>query len=550
LDETPETGSDGPDRRADSASAAILKAIPHAVIAVHERTIVYTNNAVESVFGWHPEELMGQSAMLLYRTSGEFEEIEKRLMRILESKGSHSEEVVCRCKDGTDITCRASSAIVDYPGKRHVVTVYEDISAALLTYNMIRTSEEKYRGLFKNALEGMAEFTSDELLDVNPALSRMLGFGSPREMMESVGGMFEQLWVNAEERDRYKRLLGKDGFVRRFETQLYKKDGNKVWTLMSSRAIGDVQDRNTRYEITVFDITERRIAEEALRESEQKFRDISYSMADWIWELDERAVYTHCSEQVQEVLGYSPDEVIGKRPLDFIAPDDFDRVRSILLKIGNQRRPVRDLESWHVHKDGRRVCVLTSGVPVFGKDGTFLGYRGVDKDITDRKLLEERLQFLSFRDDLTGLYNRRGFLNLAEQQLRIAYRQKKRMLLIFADVDGMKTINDNFGHREGDKALVEVAEIFKHVFREADIAGRIGGDEFAVLIIDATLLTAEVLPTRLRKSVVAANKDGTKGYAISLSVGVAEYDPEHPSSLDELMSEADVLMYAEKRGSL
>jgi diguanylate cyclase (GGDEF)-like protein/PAS domain S-box-containing protein len=396
----------------------------------------------------------------------------------------------------------------------------------------------------------MAEFTSDELLDVNPALSRMLGFGSPREMMESVGGMFEQLWVNAEERDRYKRLLGKDGFVRRFETQLYKKDGNKVWTLMSSRAIGDVQDRNTRYEITVFDITERRIAEEALRESEQKFRDISYSMADWIWELDERAVYTHCSEQVQEVLGYSPDEVIGKRPLDFIAPDDFDRVRSILLKIGNQRRPVRDLESWHVHKDGRRVCVLTSGVPVFGKDGTFLGYRGVDKDITDRKLLEERLQFLSFRDDLTGLYNRRGFLNLAEQQLRIAYRQKKRMLLIFADVDGMKTINDNFGHREGDKALVEVAEIFKHVFREADIAGRIGGDEFAVLIIDATLLTAEVLPTRLRKSVVAANKDGTKGYAISLSVGVAEYDPEHPSSLDELMSEADVLMYAEKRGSL
>jgi diguanylate cyclase (GGDEF)-like protein len=111
----------------------------------------------------------------------------------------------------------------------------------------------------------------------------------------------------------------------------------------------------------------------------------------------------------------------------------------------------------------------------------------------------------------------------------------------------MKQVNDTLGHQEGDKALIEIATILKEVFRESDIIGRIGGDEFAVLAIDATDETREVLIMRLHNTLDDYNRPGGRNYQLSLSIGVAHYDPEKPSSLDELMAQADELMYEEKR---
>ena len=155
---------------------------------------------------------------------------------------------------------------------------------------------------------------------------------------------------------------------------------------------------------------------------------------------------------------------------------------------------------------------------------------------------------MSLTDDLTGLYNRRGFFTLAQQQMKVAERTKKDMLLFFADLDKMKQINDTLGHQEGDKALIEIAAIFKEVFRESDIIGRMGGDEFAILAIDTSDETREVLIHRLHDTLEAYNKLGDKNYQLSLSVGIAHYNPKAPLTLDELMTQADTLMYEEKRG--
>lgn len=121
-------------------------------------------------------------------------------------------------------------------------------------------------------------------------------------------------------------------------------------------------------------------------------------------------------------------------------------------------------------------------------------------------------------------------------------------LLFFADLDKMKQINDTLGHQEGDNALVETAAILKEVFRESDIIGRMGGDEFAILAIDTTDETREVLIDRLRNSLDDYNRPGGRDYQLSLSIGIAHYNPEAPSTLDELMAAADTLMYEEKRG--
>jgi diguanylate cyclase (GGDEF)-like protein len=167
--------------------------------------------------------------------------------------------------------------------------------------------------------------------------------------------------------------------------------------------------------------------------------------------------------------------------------------------------------------------------------------------MTERKHLEQQLHTMSFTDELTGLYNRRGFITLSEQQLKIAERTKKDMLLFFADLDRMKRINDTLGHQEGDKALIEITTILKEVFRESDIIGRIGGDEFAILAIDTTDETRDVLTMRLYNTLDNYNRPEGRNYQISLSIGIAHYNPETPSTLDELMAQADTLMYEEKR---
>ncbi len=168
-----------------------------------------------------------------------------------------------------------------------------------------------------------------------------------------------------------------------------------------------------------------------------------------------------------------------------------------------------------------------------------------DKMMRDRKG-EETLLALFLTDELTDLYNRRRFFVLAEQCLKVAIRAKKRSLLLYIDMDDLKWINDHFGHNEGDQALIALAGIFKNTFRESDIIARIGGDEFVVLL-ESTDENDEMLITRLNKNIRDYNAEASQHYKLSVSVGVALFDPEYPISIDELLSKADALMYAQKR---
>lgn len=170
------------------------------------------------------------------------------------------------------------------------------------------------------------------------------------------------------------------------------------------------------------------------------------------------------------------------------------------------------------------------------------------RDITDRKKLEEELRALSLSDDLTGLCNRRGFFVLSRHQLKLADRTKKDLLLLFADVDHMKEINDTYGHREGDQVLYEVGKVFKQVFRKTDIVARFGGDEFAVLMIDTTEPNIEtIISSRLEDAMQSLNAILKKRYTVSLSIGMERYNHQNPCTIDELLDRADREMYRSKK---
>jgi diguanylate cyclase (GGDEF)-like protein len=159
---------------------------------------------------------------------------------------------------------------------------------------------------------------------------------------------------------------------------------------------------------------------------------------------------------------------------------------------------------------------------------------------------EETLLVLSLTDDLTGLYNRRRFFVLTEQYLKVAIRTKKRLLLLFIDMDDLKWINDHHGHHEGDQALMDLAKVLKQSFRDSDIIARIGGDEFVVLFV-STDENSEMLLTRLDENLKDCNNHRSEGYPLSISVGTAQFDPENPISIDELLAKADASMYTQKR---
>ena len=146
-------------------------------------------------------------------------------------------------------------------------------------------------------------------------------------------------------------------------------------------------------------VTERKQAESqreasvaAQRESEERLRDIIFSMADWVWEVDENGVYTYSSDKGLEFFGASRGDIIGKTPFDFMPPEEAKRVGAIFSEIAANKRPIKDLENWNIGKNGERICLLTNGVPILDEEGNLKGYRGVDKDISERKRAEEQIQ--------------------------------------------------------------------------------------------------------------------------------------------------------------
>ena len=180
--------------------------------------------------------------------------------------------------------------------------------------------------------------------------------------------------------------------------------------------------------------------------------------------------------------------------------------------------------------------------------GTQLG-RVVERERA-RKAAEERAESIrsqSIRDELTGLYNRRGFLELARQQLRLAQREGRQALLFFVDLNGMKLINDGLGHDEGDRALVDTADVLREVFRISDVVSRLGGDEFVALMLDADASQVDVFAARIRQAMATRNAQGLRRYRLSASVGASPYDPERAQTIESLLAHADTIMYEQKR---
>ena len=284
------------------------------------------------------------------------------------------------------------------------------------------------------------------------------------------------------------------------------------------------------------DITERKQAEDLYRTLAEK------TMAG-VFVLQE-GKFQFLNKEAASYAGCVQEELLGRCSFSMVHPDDKESVQKNAYDMLHGFR-AEPYEYRILTKQGEIHWIMETVTSILYNEKPAL--LGNNMKVTEKKRLEEEMKIMSLTDQLTGLYNRRGFIALAEQQLKAANRAKKQALLAFIDVDDLKWVNDTLGHDEGDNVLVETAAVLRQTFRESDIIARIGGDEFAVLAIDAAETTLDTFSKRLQQFIDDCNGKTHRPYKLAMSLGAVVYDPETPVSLDELMSSADARMYVQKK---
>jgi len=293
------------------------------------------------------------------------------------------------------------------------------------------------------------------IVDVNETACSMLGFTREELLNLTVFNIdpdfTEDKWVKAWDtlKDRGKMTL---------ETKHRTKDGRIIPVeIMANYLSFGGRELDCAF---ARDITEHRRAEEALQESEERFRSLVESTSDWVWEVDAQGVYTYVSPQIRNLLGYSPEEVIGKTPFDLMPTEEARRISGIFASISANKKSIKNLENINRHKDGRLVVLETSGVPFYDSQGNLAGYRGIDRDITERKLVEERLE-ASIREK--------------ETLLRELYHRTKNNMQVISNLIDLQVISVNDEQtlklfRETQNRIKTMALVHEKLYQSKDLS--------------------------------------------------------------------------------
>ncbi len=380
---------------------------------------------------------------------------------------------------------------------------------------------------------------------VNRAWSRLLGY-APEDMKQRA--LVEVLHPN--DREAWQRLL--DRALRgepAEETALrFRLPQGDAWLHVEAVAHGlpDTDWLIRHAVVHARDISARRRAAEELERSEQRFKDFAGSSADWLWEVDTHLSFTYVSPGVTTVLGFEPEDMIGRMQLTALFDDPADAARDMILSRVERQESYRDLEFWTRARNGEKICLRMSGVPVLDGFGQLIGYRGVACNVTSTKLASDNMFRLATTDHLTGLLNRHRFKEELERAVMLSRRHHTSGVVVFIDLDRFKEINDTHGHEAGDQILIGLSNILRETVRSTDVVARLGGDEFAVIMHNISVPAASEKAQKMIERVNAFYVDyhGAK-LTVTMSVGMVQY-PIGDKGAEHLIMSADLAMYKAK----
>ena len=419
----------------------------------------------------------------------------------------------------------------------------------------IQESEKKFRTLFENATDAIyiIDPKTQKILDCNPKAAEITGCTIQELKSLTVGDVHP-----VEEQDIvskiFRKIAGKGSLSGISGINQIRKDGSTVPVEVNASTI-DIEGRRCTLAL-IRDITTRKHAEEelkkreaeALARSKAEFEAMFNSIPDAAIYTDTNRCIVMTNPAAEKIFGYFQQDLQGKTPeILYATRSGYEEQVRKRFNAGADF-DLEPYEMMYCRENGSIFIGETLDARVVDSGGKTIGFIGIIRDVSKRKEIEQQLQAAAITDDLTGLFNRRGFLTLSEQQRKIADRTGRLMSLLYLDLDGMKAINDEHGHKEGDQALVDTANILKRTFRESDIIGRIGGDEFAVFLTYISEPDIQhVIINHIQENLRIHNQKAGRNYKLFLSIGIAYYNPEQPCSINELLTRSDQLMYKNKK---
>ena len=420
----------------------------------------------------------------------------------------------------------------------------QDVTERRQAEDKIRESKEWLQAVFDASRDGIVIEDDGKIVYTNKFFAQFFGHETPEEL-------FGQSILQLLPPDEAKRLLeyGERRLLGEQVSSLYQFTGKrKDGTLVEVEgAVSTVVISGKKYVMTaVRDISERKRAEEALRESEHKFRTLIESTSEGLLQVDNEDCVLFVNSRLCEMVGYSADELMGACWIKTLLDDGGEE----LVKQANERRQRAISDRYEIclkAKTGESVWVTVSGAPILDSENVIIGSLGVFSDITTRKRAEEQLLHDAFHDNLTGLANRALFMD----HLRMTIERGKSLhsnpyAVLFLDFDRFKVINDSLGHAEGDLLLNHIARRLESATRTGDLVGRLGGDEFVVLLSEMLVEDDAVqVAERIQESLENPfDLSGSEVY-ISASIGIALSAAGHLRA-EDMLRDADIAMYRAK----
>jgi diguanylate cyclase (GGDEF)-like protein/PAS domain S-box-containing protein len=409
-------------------------------------------------------------------------------------------------------------------------------------------SEELYRVVVDGSLDGIAIHSMDDtIVFANQRAAQILGYASA----DLIIGTSSSSHVPPDSRAHVAgitRRLVETGIGMLTEIVLVRADGARITIESSRNLIRDQRGAPTGIVAIFRDVTERKWAEQALRQSEERYRTVVETSLDGITVLDRHGVVKFANARMLLLLGLeSQDAIVGRPGRDFVAPDDQGRIAREFAAVFHQGY-VSDVRCRLVRADGTTVPVEISGRVTTDETGCATGLITTNHDVSTQIASEEQLRHLALHDALTDLPNRTLLIDRLQLALAAAHRNAQQIALLLMDLDGFKEINDTYGHQHGDTVLQEVARRLCATLRQSDTVARLGGDEFAMILPDVDQLGALEAASKLAAALEPPIDLADQRFHVGASVGIA-LAPEHGDNADQLLRLADVAMYAAKRSN-
>jgi diguanylate cyclase (GGDEF)-like protein/PAS domain S-box-containing protein len=455
-------------------------------------------------------------------------------------------DTTLRAKDGSQLPVRLHARLQVLEGKHTVLVVCHDRRDENASQGeAVLDVERRYANIFQHAVEGIYQSTPDgRIIRANKALARILGYATPEELLASDANVADRTYLHPEQRSELMKLIEKDGSYADQEFQLTRRDGTTIWVSDNSRVVRDKAGKVEYYEGTLQDISPRKQAEEALAQSEEKYRTLVDMSQDGVF-LSSHGGLVYVNSAFATMLGYKPEEMTGLSFSSLLAPEDRHSSNAFeegyVLHAGHELHELR-----FMHKDEKTrvvAAVTVAHVPYRGSPAV----TGTVRDVTAQKRSEQELLKGAYHDPLTDLPNRAFFMERLQQTLEhVGKRSSDRFAVLFLDLDRFKLINDSLGHSFGDRVLVAISRRLRTCLRPADLIARYGGDEFTILVenimgLDDATAVADRVHEELARAITVDGHEIFTNASIGIVINAPHY--KHP---DEILRDADTAMYRAK----